>query len=252
MPRGPVIPTLARLLLALACVLCAPVLRAQPAAQPSPPPAAEPGASSGVQDFSVSEKLLFMANHLAALRPPQTLGYAYRKAGSLEPGFDDRVQLKLSKAKGGVCCDATAEFLTGPRRMPLPPVEGVQGNPVLLYFLERDIREMSRLTKGQSAYFRKRIRMAVYQGAVVEETAVAWRGRSVPATRITIRPYVDDPMRPRFEQLAGKTYTFILSKQVPGEVVLLRARVADPDAAKPPVLLEQLLLDGITLGATDA
>ena len=46
-----------------------------------------------------------------------------------------------------------------------------EGNPVLLYFLERDIREMERLTGGKSGYFRKAIRLALARSASVEADA---------------------------------------------------------------------------------
>lgn len=223
---------------------------AQRLAQAPDAPGAAPAASPPTE-FSPSERALFVADHLANLKPPVSLRYSYLKGGSLEEGFEDSVLVKVRR-NGNGCCDADAEFLTGARRMPLPPVEGVKGNPVLLYFLERDIREMNRLTKGQAAYFRKRIRMAVFQGAEVSDIQIGYQGRQVAAQRIVIRPYADDPLRVRFEKLASKQYTFVLSKQVPGEIAMLRARVADPDAGKPPVLVERLLLEGVTLPASES
>ncbi len=89
-----------------------------------------------------------MSNHLANVRPPAALQYRYVKGGSMEPGFEDRVTLKLTARADRSCCTASADFLSGSRRLTLPEVEAAEGNPVLLYFLERDIREMSRLTRG--------------------------------------------------------------------------------------------------------
>lgn len=197
------------------------------------------------EDFSAAERALFLTNHLATLKPPTTLRYSFRKSGSLEAGFEDRVAVHLKPQADGACCAASADFLEGPRRLSLPEVEGAQGNPVILYFLERDIREMNRLTKGQAAYFRKRIRMAVYQGAALQETRVGYAGKSVAAKRFTVAPYLDDPLRARFEKLAGKTYVFTLSDAVPGGVYSIRARVDGPTAGAP-LLDEEMLVDGAT------
>lgn len=197
------------------------------------------------EDFSAAERALFLTNHLATLKPPMTLRYSFRKSGSLEAGFEDRVAVHLKPQADGACCTASADFLEGPRRLSLPEVEAAQGNPVILYFLERDIREMNRLTKGQAAYFRKRIRMAVYQGATLQETSVGYAGKSVAAKQYTVAPYVDDPLRPRFEKLAGKTYVFTLSDAVPGGVYSIRARVDGP-TADAPLLVEEMLVDGAT------
>jgi hypothetical protein len=203
---------------------------------------AQPGAAA--DDVSPAEKALFVTNHLATLKPPTTLRYSFRKSGTLEPGFDDKVSILLRAQPDGRCCAASAEFLSGSRRLSLPEVESAEGNPVILYFLERDIREMQRLTKGQPNYFRKRIRMAVYQGAAMNETSVGYLGRSVAARQITVAPYVDDPLRPRFETLAEKRYVFTLSDQVPGGVVSIRSQVDGTGA--PPLLVEEMTLEGAT------
>ncbi|MGD9832856.1 MAG: hypothetical protein AB7U92_08905 [Piscinibacter sp.] len=198
------------------------------------------------EDFSPAERALFMTNHLAGTKPPTTLRYSFSKAGSMEEGFEDKVAVKLKAAKGGKCCLATAEFLSGAHRLSLPEVDQAQGNPAVLYFLERDIREMNRLTKGQQNYFRKRIRMAVYQGAQVQDVTVSYRGKSVPAREIRIAPYVDDPLRVRFEKLANKTYVFTLSDAVPGGLYAIRTRIAGETADAAPLIVEEMLVDGGT------
>jgi len=185
-----------------------------------------------------------MDNHLGKLRPPLTLHYGYRKSGTLEAAFDDKVDVVLKAQADGTCCTASARFLTGARAMPQPEVEGAQGNPAILYFLERDIREMQRLTQGQANYFRKRIRMAVYEGASLRNLTLQYRGRPVEVREFSITPYLDDPNRPRFEKLAGKQYQFMLSDSVPGKLYGIRTRIDGESADAPPLLLEEMLLDG--------
>jgi hypothetical protein len=196
-------------------------------------------------NFSVAEQALFVDNHLGGVRPPKTLHYGFRKAGTLERGFDDSVSLALRKQADGSCCSAIAQFLQGERRLTLPEVEAAQANPVILYFLERDVREMNRLTKGQSAYFRKRIRMAAYQSATVEDTTVKFDGKMVPARQIKLSPYLDDPLRERFDKLASKQYVFTLSPAVPGGVVSIVAQVSG-ESADAPLLAEALWLEGVS------
>lgn len=198
------------------------------------------------EDYSPAERALFMTNHLAGTKPPTTLRYSFSKAGSMEEGFEDKVAVKLKAAKGGKCCLAEAEFLNGARRLSLPEIDQAEGNPAVLYFLERDIREMNRLTKGQQNYFRKRIRMAVYQGAQVQDVTVSYRGKSVPAREIRIAPYVDDPLRVRFEKLANKTYVFTLSDAVPGGLYAIRTRIAGETADAAPLIVEEMVVDGGT------
>lgn len=196
------------------------------------------------QDYSPAERALFMTNQFATLKPPLTLQYNYTKGGSLEEGFSDKVAIVLRAQNNGKCCTANTDFLSGARRLSLPEVAAADGNPVILYFLERDIREMSRLTKGNSNYFRKRIRMAVYEGAQIGELSLPYKGKTVAARQIAVSPYLDDPLRVRFEKFATKQYVFTLSDAVPGGVYAIRTLVAAQPGAATPLLDEEMVLDG--------
>ena len=203
-----------------------------------------PGAARAANDFSAAEQAIFIENHLGKLKPPLTLQYRYRKTGTLEGAFDDKVDVMLKARDDGSCCAASAQFLTGPRAMRQPEMDGVEGNPVVLYFLERDIHEMQRLTKGKANYFRKRIRMAIYQGATIHAVTLPYRGHPIEAQEISISPYLDDPNRSRYQDLANKQYVFLLSKAVPGGIYGIRSRIDGKSADVPPLIVEELLIEG--------
>jgi hypothetical protein len=195
------------------------------------------------KDFSQAERLLFMTNQLTQLRPPTVLRYSFRKSGSMEEGFEDSVSIALSKQADGSCCAGVGEFLTGARKLNLPEVPAAEGNPVILYFLEHDVREMQRLTKGSQYHFRKRIRMAVYQAAKVRDVSLGYRGKTIKGTEVEISPYLDDPNRSRYEKLAGKQYLFMLSDAVPGGVYGIRTQISD--SSRPaPLIVEELYAEG--------
>ena len=185
-----------------------------------------PGAARAANDFSAAEQALFIDNQLGKLRPPLTLRYGYHKTGTLEEAFEDKVDVVLTAKSDGQCCAASARFFTGARAMSQPDVEASQGNPAILYFLERDIREMERLTKGKANYFRKRIRMAVYQGASIRNLTLLYRGRPVAVQEISISPYLDDPNRSRYEKLVNKQYQFMLAAAVPGGLYGIRTQIS--------------------------
>lgn len=201
------------------------------------------GFAGAAEEFSPAERALFMTDHLGTLTTPTTLRYTFRKIGSLEENFEDKVAVALKAQPKSPCCITSTEFLGGARRIKLPEVELARGNPVILHFLERDIHEMQRLTKGQPNYFRKRIRMAVFNGAEVSDVEVPFRGRAIAARQITISPYSDDPLRTRYEKLADKQYIFTLSTDVPGGVYAIRARVNGASAGGPPLLAEEMVFD---------
>jgi hypothetical protein len=202
------------------------------------------GVEAAANDFSAAEQALFVDNHLAKVQAPATLHYAYRKTGTLEAAFEDKVDVSLTAQPDGKCCAASVRFFTGTRAMHPPDVEAAQGNPAILYFLERDIREMERLTKGKANYFRKRIRMAIFQGALIKNLTLLYRGQPVTVQAISITPFLDDPNRSRYEKLANKQYQFLLASAVPGGLYGIHTRISGDSADAPPLLAEELMLAG--------
>ena len=181
------------------------------------------------QPVSPAETLLFETDHLGSLKAPATLVYTFGKVSNVEPAFSDTVQLDLTDVKGKR--HVALRFLSGARQHVLPALEDAHGNPVLLGFLERDIAEMARLTGGSPTYFRKRIRMALAAATQLTRQALTYRGKTLQGTALRIQPFLDDPLRKRFEPYARKTYTFIVSDQVPGGIYQLATTLANPGAA---------------------
>lgn len=200
----------------------------------------EPGVAAPI---SLAERRLFTEHHLQGLRAPATLRYGFVKGGSLEAGYHDQVQLRLGAGRNGGCCAASGSFLSGSRQVGVPEVEDAKANPVILYFLEHDVREMHRLTKGQPNYFRKRIRLALVDAAQLKDTVVRYQGRDVNAQEVHVKPYADDPMRARYERFAEKQYTFVLSSAVPGGVYQVRSLLPGARPADTPLLEETLTLE---------
>jgi hypothetical protein len=194
--------------------------------------------------ISEAEQRLFLDGHLANLPDKAEVSYEYVKTGTLEPAFEDQVRLQVEKTAAGT--HAHVDYLTGQYAFYLPDIESANGNPVVLSFLERDVREMERRTGGKANYFRKRVRIALAEHAQVEPVTLELQGRPVEAVRISIRPYENDPMQARFPTFVGKVYTFTISKEVPGMVYEMRTEVRDRRAAPeaPPLVVEELLYTG--------
>ncbi|WP_431112595.1 hypothetical protein [Variovorax paradoxus] len=217
-----------------ACALLCALLGAPPASH----------AEADKRDFSAAERLLFMTPQLQGLQAPMLLRYTFGKDGSFEEAFTDNVTVALIAKPNGSCCDAKGVFLSGARKLAVPDVPAAEGNPVILYFLEHDVREMKRLTRGSENHFRKRIRMAIYQDAEVRDVSLRYQGRTVKGKEIAFSPFLDDPNRPKYEKFATKTYRFTLSDAVPGGIYGIRTYIPGESAAAQPLVVEELLIDG--------
>lgn len=187
----------------------------------------DPGSSDN-HEITAAETRLFLTDHLANVTPPKQLKYRFERRGSLEAEANDEATLAVTMKEGRRTTEA--DFLHDGLRMELPPITDVAGNPILLHFLEREIRELSRLTGGSKNYYRKRIRMALAAAPPLADLAFDWQGKTLKGQQIRIDPYVDDPARNRYPTFASRYYTLILSKDIPGEIYQLRAELTEPGA----------------------
>jgi len=196
---------------------------------------------------SPAEQRVFLDDHLRGIASSAVLRYRFAQTGTLDKAFDGDVVLTI-EAKDRDTRAVEVAYLSGERRVILPAVESAKANPVILYFLEQDVREMHRRLGGSENYFRRRIRLAFAEGAEVRPASVVVDGRTIAADEVVIRPFVDDPMKAKLGPFEGKSYAFVLSDQVPGGVVRLQSRVAAPAngaAATGPLLEDVLSFDKV-------
>jgi hypothetical protein len=173
--------------------------------------------------MSPAQIALFETPHLASLRPPLRLDYAFRREeGGKEPVDDTiRLALRASASAGGGCCDVAPEFLTGPRALRYPPAPNFHGNPLLLFALDRDTRELSAATGGTPNWFRNRFRQAL-AAAEVRPAEIEHDGRRVAASVIALRPYEGEPRAGRYQR---RLYAFTLAEAVPGWIQAIRTEL---------------------------
>ncbi|RZU02223.1 hypothetical protein [Rivibacter subsaxonicus] len=203
------------------------------------------GAAEAPAPPSAAERAVFNEPVLSSLPLPSELRYRFVRESrdpALDPGFEDSAQMFLRRGNDGSCCSVRAEFLSGPRALQLPQFDDASVNPVTLFFLEREVRELQRLTRGQAAHFRKRIRLALVDQASMTRIRTQFDGREIEATEVRISPFLDDPSRGRFPELATMQYRFTLSPQVPGGVLELRAVLPAAEAGGAPRAEEVLTL----------
>jgi hypothetical protein len=172
---------------------------------------------------SAAERLVFQQAHLAGIRGPRVLRYQYVEEADGQPRATDRAVLTLAPDGTGRCCDAQGDYLSGARAVKLPDIPAARSNPMLLYFLEGEVRRLQQTTKGQAAHFRRRIRLALADEATITEATIRWRAASVPARSVRIAPFAADPFRNRFADQAATEYVFVFSDAVPGGVYQLGA-----------------------------
>jgi hypothetical protein len=90
--------------------------------------------------FSPAEQLLFLSNHLASVAKATVIRYSYSKTGTLDTASEGSVNLTVSAMPQGAGKHTHVDFASGSRSLDLPDIDDATANPVILFFLERDVR----------------------------------------------------------------------------------------------------------------
>ncbi len=199
--------------------------------------AGDPAERDARAAMSPAQIVLFETPHLASLRPPVRLDYAFRREEAGKEPVADAIRLSVRASAGGDGFEVSPEFLTGPRALPYPPASSFRGNPLLLFALDRDTRELSAATGGTQAWFRNRFRQALAAGSEVRGAAIEHEGRRAAATVVTLRPYRGEPRAGRYQD---RLYAFTLSEAVPGWVHAIRTELPAADGGAGVAVVESI------------
>ena len=191
--------------------------------------------------LSPAQIALFESNHLSAIDRKVTLEYVFRHEIEGPDSYTDKVELEVNEIRPDGKKDVSVDFLTGARHMYFPPVVDFQGNPLLMYFLEYDVKNLEHDTGGAALFFRNRIRQAFVDAARMQPVKITLDGREADATEIVIQPYAN-LSRPEVAPFVEKTYHFILSDAVPGTLYQIRSEV--PASNDAPAIVDSVTYAG--------
>lgn len=202
------------------------------------PSAGDPDA----RPLSPAQIALFETPHLKNIERPETLKYAYRRDGA--GAFADRIVERIEKIHPDGTKYVGFDFLTGEHHVFFPAVDNFHGNPLLMVFLEHDVREMRDAVGITATHCRNRIREAFIDRARITDVEVTVDGKSVPARRITLQPFADDPPFAHVPEIRDKTYTFVLADQIPGMLAELSTEQPANQQTGAPAVSERITFAG--------
>jgi hypothetical protein len=172
---------------------------------------------------------VFEPGRFAAIAAPVELRYRFEVQGQgIDGATPSPVRLEVRTVGADGTKEVWLDMFEGAARRNFGPVSAREQNPLIIEFLQRDVVEMGNLTGGAPGYFQQQIRRAFALPWPTEAVSVELDGKSVPATRITMRPFAQDPNIARFPQFRDKAYELTVADGVPGGLWRIAARTPDP------------------------
>lgn len=192
--------------------------------------------------MSAAQTALFETPHLKAIDHPETLQYQFQRTGR-DP-FTDSVDVHIENVHPDGSKYVSFGFMTGDHHVFYPAVDNFRGNPLLMVFLEHDVQEMKDQIGIAAAYFRKEVVDAFVDKASMSDSTVEIGGKTLPAHKITLKPFAEDQRLEKLPSIQAKTYSFTLSDQVPGQLEALEVDVPADPANNAPAWSEKITFTG--------
>jgi hypothetical protein len=183
-------------------------------------------------------EVLFMRPHLSGVPAGSELTYRLERLPSdarlLGEPFSDEIKLVVRSVGASGSRDIDLRIFTGERAREVNAISDLTGNPLLVIFLDRAVSNMVRLTGGAAPYFKDRLRAALRDKATSEATTAEFAGRMLDATRIIVRPFVDDANVGRMLGYGEARLEFLVAEAAPGMLLEMTSTFASslPDAPK--------------------
>jgi hypothetical protein len=194
------------------------------------------------------QQALFDAKHIVGLTPGAELVYKFERKPSdeavLGKAFTDTINVKIENdAKDGKK-DVLIQIYTGERARDPQKITEMDGNPMLIVYLDNAVAHFRELAGGDRAYLKNTFSKHLGTQAKVEPVTISFRGADVPGYKVVATPYANDPARAKMRGYEGAVFTLYVSDKIPGHFAKMTSNFINV-VKDGPRLDEITTLDGV-------
>ncbi len=194
-------------------------------------------------------EILFDRPHIASVAPGTTLDYKFVRKPSdekaLGAGFSDDITVQVeSNATEPGKKNVLVKVYSGERAHEPQRITDMDGNPMLIVFLDNAVSHFRQLAGGDSAYLKGMFSRFLADGATIAPVKITYKGQAVDGYQVTATPYVNDPAKSKMNGFEGATFTIALSDKIPGYFAQMVSNYSSTDKTAPS-LVETTTLDGV-------
>ncbi|SFV38601.1 hypothetical protein [Hyphomicrobium facile] len=193
-------------------------------------------------------EILFDRPHIAAVAPGTDLVYKFERKPSnpkaLGEGYTDDIIVKVESDGAPGKKNVMIKMYSGDRAREPQRITDMDGNPMLIIYLDNAVAHFRELAGGDSAYLKGMFSRHLGDGATIAPATIVYKGQTVEGYRVTATPFVNDPARGKMRGFEGATFTIALSDKIPGYFAKMTAEYNNTDKNSP-TLEETTTLEGV-------
>jgi hypothetical protein len=205
-------------------------------------------AASAAEETPKPTEILFNRPHIASIAPGTELVYKFERKPSnpkvLGEGFSDDIKVKIESDGAPGKKNVLVQMYSGERARDPQRVTDMDGNPMLIVFLDNAVSHFRQLAGGDSAYLKNIFSKYLADGATITPVTINYKGQQVDGYRVTATPYANDPAKAKMGGFEGSTFTIALSEKIPGYFAKMVSEYTNTDK-NGPTLEETTILEGV-------
>lgn len=206
------------------------------------------GTGAAAADTPKPSDILFERPHIASVAAGTELVYKFVRKPSdekvLGAGFTDNITVKIESDGAPGKKNVLVQMYSGDRAREPERITDMDGNPMLVVYLDGAVSHFRQLAGGDAAYLKGRFSKYLGNGAKIEPVKITYKGQEVDGYRVTATPYANDPSRAKMNGFEDATFTISLSAKIPGYFAQMVSEYTNTDK-KSPTLEETTTLDGV-------
>ncbi len=193
-------------------------------------------------------EILFNRPHIAAVAPGTDLVYKFERKPSdpkaVGEGFVDDIVVKVESDGAPGKKNVLVQLYTGDRAREPQRITDMDGNPMLVVYLDNAVAHFRLLAGGDSAYLKGMFSRYLSKSGTIAPVTIVYKGQPVAGYKVTATPYADDPARSKMNGYEGSTFTIALSDKIPGYFAKMTSNYTNTDK-KSPTVEETTTLEGV-------
>ncbi len=193
-------------------------------------------------------EILFERPHIASVPAGTELVYKFERKPSnpqvLGEGFTDDIKVKIESDGAPGKKNVLVQMYSGDRARDPQRITDMDGNPMLIVYLDNAVSHFRLLAGGDSAYLKGMFSKYLGDGATIAPVTIVYKGQPVDGYRVTATPYVNDPAKGKMNGFEGATFTIALSDKIPGYFAKMVSEYTNTDKNSP-TLEETTTLEGV-------
>jgi hypothetical protein len=195
---------------------------------------------------AVSE--MFDKPHIIDLPVGTELTYTFDRKPSdetkLGKAFSDTISVKIEGDAPEKKKNVRVQMYTGDRARDPQAINGMDGNPMLVVYLDGAVAHFIEVGGGDRAYMKNMFSRQLGTSATVTPVTIDFNGQQVTGKKVSLQPYANDAARAKMRGYEGATFSIVTSDKIPGFFAKMTSSYTNT-SKESPTLEETTTLKGV-------